>query len=77
MSKPTMFVCRGPSGYLGVTGKNFSLTGEAELIHASPFLKRAVAEQAASRASQILGIAFRVESRPISELSPKRERGGV
>ena len=70
----SLWVCRGPAGYLGKSGVNLSLTATADLIHASPFVKREEAEIDVHRASQILGIAFKLELRAIADLVPKKEK---
>ena len=70
----SLWVCRGPAGYLGKAGVNLSLTASADLIHASPFVTRDEAEADAGRANRILGITFRPELRAITELVPKKEK---
>lgn len=70
----SMWVCRGPDGYLGKAGVHLSLTASADLIHASPFVTRDEAEADAGRAKRILGITFGFELRPLADLVPKREK---
>lgn len=72
--KPTLFICRGPDGFLGRSGKHLTLTADAGLVQASAFVTEALATSEASRAASILGVPFEVECRPIDELLPKRER---
>lgn len=70
------YVLRGPAGYLGKAGTNLSLTGSADLIHASPFATWEEALADAARAVQILGMWFSFELRPAAELMPRKEKPG-
>lgn len=73
----SLWVCRGPGGYLGRTGKHLHLTADAELIQASVYVTRDDAWGDAKRSAQILGVGFTIESHPVANLlPPKKEKPG-